>query len=140
MTDASFLIDSNLLVYAYEDDVVRSEPARQLIASLSRKNQASVSVQNLAEFSNVAAGKKKNVIPLAEAQTALAFFSENLNVLPYGLKTVSSALALVQSHGTPFYDALLAATMIENGIATIYTENVKDFERIPGIKAVNPFE
>ncbi len=30
--------------------------------------------------------------------------------------------------------------MLENGIDTIYTENVKDFEKIPGIRAVNPFE
>ncbi|MBI2445074.1 hypothetical protein HYV43_01665 [Candidatus Micrarchaeota archaeon] len=33
-----------------------------------------------------------------------------------------------------------AATMLENGITTIYTENVEDFEKIPGIKAVNPFD
>ncbi len=30
--------------------------------------------------------------------------------------------------------------MLENGIDTIYAENTQDFRRIPGIKAVNPFE
>lgn len=37
-----------------------------------------------------------------------------------------------------FWDVMLAAAMLENGVNKIYTENTKDF-KIPGIKAVNPF-
>ena len=37
------------------------------------------------------------------------------------------------------WDAFIAATMIENKIFNIYTENTKDFSKIDGIKARNPF-
>ncbi len=33
---------------------------------------------------------------------------------------------------------MLAATMLENGIDTIYTE-AEGFGKVPGIKSVNPF-
>ena len=38
-----------------------------------------------------------------------------------------------------YWDAFIAATMIENKIFNIYTENTKDFLKIDGIKARNPF-
>lgn len=37
------------------------------------------------------------------------------------------------------FDYYLAATMLDNGISQILTANAKDFSKIPGIKAVNPF-
>jgi predicted nucleic acid-binding protein len=37
-----------------------------------------------------------------------------------------------------FWDALLAATMNENGISTIYTEDCH-FEKVPGLTVINPF-
>lgn len=40
--------------------------------------------------------------------------------------------------GSHFWDLLMAETMKEAGMRTIYTENVRDFESIPWIEAVNP--
>lgn len=37
------------------------------------------------------------------------------------------------------FDYYLAATMLDNGLSQILTANDKDFAKIPGIKAVNPF-
>jgi len=47
---------------------------------------------------------------------------------------------LVRLHRVPFWDALIAACMLENGISTIVTENEADFKRIPGITTSNPFK
>jgi len=38
------------------------------------------------------------------------------------------------------WDSLIAETALENGIVKIYTENLKDFKKIPGLKVVNPME
>lgn len=38
-----------------------------------------------------------------------------------------------------YFDMQLAATMLEEGIVTILTENTKDFAAIEGISAINPF-
>ena len=37
------------------------------------------------------------------------------------------------------FDVFLAATMLDNGVIRIYTENIIDFEVIRGIEAVDPF-
>lgn len=41
--------------------------------------------------------------------------------------TLVRALELVESVRAPFWDALIAACMLENGISTIVTENETDF-------------
>ena len=37
-----------------------------------------------------------------------------------------------------FWDSLIAATMIENNILSIYTEKEKDF-KVPSLNVINPF-
>lgn len=36
------------------------------------------------------------------------------------------------------FDCYIVATMLENGVNDIYTENVSHFKKYPGIKATNP--
>jgi len=36
--------------------------------------------------------------------------------------------------------ALLAATMKESGISKIYTKNTRDFDKVPWLEVINPFE
>ncbi|HXV81131.1 MAG TPA: hypothetical protein VEG60_14735 [Candidatus Binatia bacterium] len=37
------------------------------------------------------------------------------------------------------FDIFLAATMLDNGVQRIYSENINDFQGIAGIDAINPF-
>jgi len=53
---------------------------------------------------------------------------------------VVKAIELQAAYKAPFWDALIAATMLENGVKTIFTENTADFRKIPFIKAVNPLK
>jgi predicted nucleic acid-binding protein len=46
---------------------------------------------------------------------------------------------VVREKRAPFWDALIAACMLENGIEIIVTENDRDFKRVPGITVTNPF-
>jgi predicted nucleic acid-binding protein len=41
--------------------------------------------------------------------------------------------------GGRIFDLFLAATMLDNGVHTIYTENVRDFKGLKGIEVINPF-
>jgi predicted nucleic acid-binding protein len=36
--------------------------------------------------------------------------------------------------------ALIAATMQENNLKTIYTENIADFKKVPWLNVVNPLK
>lgn len=146
MTDANanntlFLVDSNILVYAYEEqESDRKRDAGKLLSkAFAKKAVYAVSSQNLAEF--VAAYLLKGKGDIKKLQRAVKGIKnhENFIKINYSSETVASAVALSHSHSTPFWDALIAATMLENNIFHIYTENTKDFP-IQGIKAINPFE
>lgn len=136
-----FLIDSNLLVYAYEkEESVKKDKAKELLNEcLSGKRQFVVSSQNISEF--VSATTRKGKLSIDEAKnfaTKIAQFQGFLKI-NYNADTIPIALEFVQQFKTSFWDSLLAATMRENGIFNIYTENVNDF-KIPWIKAVNPLK
>ena len=54
-------------------------------------------------------------------------------------KTVLEAAVISENHDMPYRDSLLAATMRQNGVFNIYTENAKDF-KILWLNIVNPFK
>lgn len=64
--------------------------------------------------------------------------SNNWTKLDYDSKTIDKAINLSNNYNISFWDCVISATMIENSIFTIYTENEKDFNKIPGIKVINP--
>lgn len=66
--------------------------------------------------------------------------SPRWRVLDRGQETIIRAMELVKLHRIPFWDALIAACMLEHGIDTIVTENERDFKRIRGITVINPFK
>ncbi len=136
----SALIDSNVLVYAYHPGDARHENARLLLDRLIREGTGRISIQNLVEFCHVVRHKAR--VPVQGER--LGRFVRNLRsafpVLPYSGQTIQQALSLADERQVHFFDALLAATMLENGIGTIYTEDVDDFAHVPGITAKNPFE
>ncbi len=137
---ARVAVDSNLLVHAVEIESPKHGAAKELLARLAETESVVVSVQNLAEFSRVVTEKVPRPLSAIEAQTALDAFLEVFSVVSYDAAAVRRALGYAEAGNTYFFDALLAATMLENGIDTIYTENTQDFQKIPGIKAVNPFD
>ncbi len=133
------LVDSNVLVYAYQPDERRHAASIGIIDRVFRDGTGVLSVQNLAEFCNVVHSK---AVPSSECDKISRFVANLCDVYPtvqYGAQTIAAALVLAGRHRVHFFDALLAATMLENGITTIYTENAGDFTGIPGIRAVNPF-
>ncbi len=55
--------------------------------------------------------------------------------------TISRLVSMLDRHDVKrrdIFDAFLVATMLDNGVRTIYTQNVKDFEGYPGIQVINP--
>ena len=134
------LIDSNVLVYAYD----RTDPGKHLLAKgivqqSIEKSESAVSIQNLVEFSRIMAEKSKEKVPHHQVSGYVERICANCQVIAYGPPTITSALMLCASYKIHFFDALIAATMQENGICEIITENEKDFAGLPFIKASSPF-
>lgn len=133
------LVDTNILVYAYAEDSPKSPKAADIIGScFAGKTKLALSLQNVGEFCDVALKKYKIDTAIVQKITwQLLNYAEFIKV-SYTEAALQDALRLANTHKVGFWDAVLAATMKENGIDTIYTEDA-DFGKVEGIKAVNPF-
>jgi predicted nucleic acid-binding protein len=142
MTDSPALIDTNILVYAFDADSGRKYSiAKELIGRSWRgKERFAVSTQNLAEFSVVVREKVAHPVPSEDVRQFLSLImrSRDWQVLGYGAKTIIRAHEIRDGHQLHFWDALLAATMEEYSVRTIITEDAH-FRNVPWISVQNPF-
>ena len=137
--EENFLIDSNVLVYTYSEDSSKRAVSIELLQRcLTGKCRFFVALQNIGEFCSVSMGKYKLEPDKVNAIVQALLKSENFLKVHYKESTFYTAINLAKGLNLKFWDAMLAATMLENGISAIYTENTKDF-KIPGVKAINPF-
>lgn len=142
------MIDTNLLVYVFEENEdIKHELAYDMLEEImAGKIKAAVSTQILSElFVNLTAEKKRAIITtplnIASAKAIIEDISKTSRFVVFDVKSpnVLEAINIKQSSNASYWDCLIAATMKEHGITTIYTED-KGFEKIEGIKVVNPFE
>ena len=141
--DEISLIDTNVLVYAYDADAGYKRKTALNLLNLCWQGRLrhAVSLQNLSEFFVIVTKKIKRVLNRDEAGVVVKDILDfqgfaKLIITP---ETLSKAINIHIITGCPYFDSLIAATMLENGITRICTENTKDFNKVEGIKAVNPF-
>jgi predicted nucleic acid-binding protein len=136
------LIDTNILCYALDaGEPVKQVEAAGLLSQCWRSEIAlAVSVQNLAEFSVVMTEKVKHPLPDAVVTRFIKdiVLFEGWTVIGYDPGTVMDAIGIRNRYSLHFWDALLAATMKQHDISTIYTED-SHFSRIPWITVIDPF-
>lgn len=143
MSDELSLIDSNLLSYVFdESEPEKKKICKDLIAQCWKgKRKYAVSVQNLSEFYVIVTKKIQYPMPekVAKRFIELIIDFQGWNVLNINARTVASAIDICIKYDIHYRDALLVATMRENRVFSIYTED-GDFKKIPWLKVVNPFE
>lgn len=135
------LVNSNILVYAYDTSEKEKRPkALKIIQSCwEGKLKLCVSAQNLSESFFILTNKVQYPLSVAEAgKRAQAIInSSKWKVFDVTKETVSDAIDLSKNHGTVYWDSLIASVVKLNAVSTIYTENTKDFSKIPSIEAIN---
>ena len=143
MSDELFF-DTNIIVYAYD----ASEPAKQntcneLLQKVYKKGIVGIiSNQILGELFKGITENIEKPIGIEDAEMVIENIvdSDSWLKINYNQETVKKAILTLKLVKVPFWDAVIAETMKENGIYKIVTENEKDFKRIPGIKVTNPFK
>jgi predicted nucleic acid-binding protein len=143
MSDEARLFDTNILVQAYTiSDERRHEIALPLIERVWAGEEAATTLQNLCEFFFVVTRKVAKPISPSTAESVLRgiLSGSQWTVIDRTSETVFKAIELVRVHRAPFWDALIAACMLEHDVHTIVTENERDFKKIPGINVFNPFK
>lgn len=59
--------------------------------------------------------------------------------MPITSDTHASAIAIARDHGLSFFDALIVSSALEAGCDRLYSEDLQDGRRFPGLTIVNPF-
>lgn len=142
MTDEGRLIDTNVLVHAYVlIEPAKNTRARALLRQIWKHGSGVTSVQNLCEFVVVVTRKVERPMSLTRAKSIVStiLHSPKWNVIDRDSGTLPKAIDLVSRYRIPFWDALIAASMIEHNIRIVVTENERDFKKVRGLKVINPF-
>ena len=141
MKDETF-IDTNILVYAFDESEKQKRAKAKKIVSDATTGEmnAVVSNQVLAEFFMVVTTKIEEPISAANAKIIVDGIIDSLHwkKINYTSKTVSKAIEASITEKNHFWDALIKETILENRVYAIITENTKDFKS-GQIKVINPF-
>lgn len=140
-TESKKFLDTNILIYAEDSRNQRKhEIAKGEIKKYIEEKTGVISLQILTEFSNVLCVKSKEKIEASYINATIFDYSNIFITLIHNLRTVQEANKISRESKVHFYDALIAATLKENNIDTIITENEKDFKKIKWLKVINPFK
>lgn len=136
-------VDTCIIAYAYDlSEGEKRDKCKKLVESgFYGDEELAVSNQILAELFSVLTKKIEKPISSENAKIIVdgIIESENWVKVDYNSQTVRKATVTVNEDSIlQFWDVLIAETMIENKIKEIYTENTRDFEKIPGIRSINP--
>ena len=140
MKDDAPLVDTNILVYAYDVfDKKKHEKCKTIVETAFRGDRKlTVTNQILSELFMVLTKKLKKPFSPEDAAAIVSGIIDSINwvKINYTHETVKKAVAISARDKLSIWDSLIIATAMENEIATIYTENTKDFAGQP--KAINP--
>ena len=141
------LIDTNVLVYAHDALSPFHKKAKELRDKAGRREiRACVSHQNLLEFYAVITNPKKLRAPLTPQQALreikLYASSKGIDTIHPKSNTLKTTLELLNQFRIKrdrIFDVYLLATMIDNSVRAIYTEDTSAFEKYELVDVVNPF-
>ena len=129
---ASFF-DTNVLVYLVSDDARKADRAEMALAA-----GGAISVQVLSELANVA--RRKMRMNWTETHALLNTLRGLLTVHPLTTEIHETSLALAERYGLAIYDAMIAASALHAGCATLWSEDMQHGMAIDeGLRIVNPF-
>jgi len=143
MAEESRLIDTNVLVYAYDaSEKAKRRIAHDLLDRIWDEGGGVVTLQNLSKFFVAVTGKVQKPISVSAARTIVSDILRSARwlVIDRQAATMLRTIDLVERTRVPFWDGLIAACMLEHEIDTLVTENERDLKKIPGITVFNPFK
>lgn len=118
-----YLIDSNIIIYSYSDQY-------KYLRSILIDDHAYVS-----EISRVEVLGFHKLLPEEES-----YFSDIFKLnspISLSRKVFDQAIIIRKAYHMKLGDALIAATALVHDLI-LYTRNLSDFERISGLKCINP--
>lgn len=135
------LVDSNILIYAINRRSPKHTSAQNFL--LNNIGNLEVAHQNILETLRVLTHPKfPSPMKINDALKAINSIVKTCRVIYPEEETYHITLLLIKENkpvSDQIFDAYLVATALSNGIATIATDNTRDFKKFKEIKLFNPF-
>lgn len=140
------LLDTNILVYAANEDAPFHGPAQTLRdRGLRGELQLCVASQVLFEFFAVITDSRRIDAPLscrdAAGEIEMYYHAPQITKIYPGADTIPLATDLMRRNEVTrqdIFDLYLVATMLSNNITRLYTYNRADFSRFQEIEVLTP--
>ena len=131
------LFDTNLLIYAIDEESKYYNSAQQLLND--KGNKLFTTSKNISEFLWVVTRNPKSSISIKEALTVLRDFQKIFTILYPTEKSHSIFIDLLKKYspiGLRIHDFEIISISLSNNINTIATVNKKDFIEVSEIELV----
>ncbi len=131
-------IDSNILVYALNQDLPEHLPCKELLIDIvNGKELVSIpSIVFMECFHALVKAFKYKEVEVKKRLLAI-IDSKNINVLDISTSSILFAFEIAEKYRTGGRDSLIAASLLENKIQEIYSHD-KDFDKISLLKRIDP--
>ena len=129
-------LDTNIFDYAALRNPTYGEACRDILEGIDKEFSATCSFLVPIE---ILGSLSRKGIQVAQG-TLIGFFSFNLKIVSISQAIITEAAEIPKKTGINGYDAIHAATMKNEGLTTIITENYSDFEKIRGIRVIRPHD
>jgi predicted nucleic acid-binding protein len=130
---AKVFIDTNIVIYALGPHSEKTERASLLFIE-----RPTISTQVLSETANVAL--KKLAMPMPEARKLIITLESLCRVEIITSACLQRAFDITERYGFSWYDSLVAASALEAGCDTLYTEDLQHGQLIDNkLTITNPF-
>jgi predicted nucleic acid-binding protein len=141
MTLPLILVDTNVLVYFYDQNSPQKQKAAGVILSkLHEAGQGRLSVQTLAELVNAALRKLDPPLTPAQAMGQISLLAASWQILDLTPQIVLEAVRGMRDHALAYYDAQIWAAARLNQIPLIFSEDFQDGQILEGVRFINPFK
>ena len=138
---AAFLVDTNVLVYAYDrGDAARASRAQACIQRLGDARNGAVSAQVLGEFFVAVTRRIRPPLSANAAETIAVNLGRAWPVYDVTGAAVLEAMRAVQQYQFQYWDGLIWATAKLHGVLNILTEDLPSGRLIEGVRFEDPFD
>jgi len=136
----AFLVDTNVLVYAYDPaEATKRARAMTVVDQLASRQRGALSHQVLSEFFVTVTRKIEPPLTLAEAERSVTNYMRSWLVYESTARVVVEAIRGVRQHQLSYWDSLIWATAKLAGVPTVLSEDFSDGQLLEGVRFRNPF-
>ena len=133
------LIDTNILVYAHQPaEADKYSKTVDTVETLADARQGRLSAQIFGEFVSATTRGRRPILTTDEVLDQMALLADAIPVLDVTRLVALEAARGVRQHRLSYYDAQIWATAKLNQVATVFSEDFQDGQRLEGVQFVNP--